>query len=106
MFTPGPGGLAQILGPTGGYLLAYPFAAFIAGWITERGGRTFARYALAAVAAELLIFAGGVGWLMALTRIPLAQAAHFGLYPFVFAEVIKVMSAAGIASRLRRWRRL
>lgn len=103
VFSPaGPGGIAQVLGPTGGYLIAYPLAALLAGWIAEHGGRTFARLALAAVAGEMVLFAGGIAWLMALTRSPLAQAAQFGLYPFVFAEVIKVMAAAGIATRVRR----
>jgi biotin transport system substrate-specific component len=102
VFNPtGPGGIAQLLGPTGGYLIAYPFVAFLGGWIAERGQRTFARAALACVAAEVTLFAGGVAWLVTLTRVPWAQAAHFGLYPFVFAEVIKILSAAAIASRVR-----
>jgi biotin transport system substrate-specific component len=34
VFNPaGPGGIAQILGPTGGFLMAYPLVAFVAGWI-------------------------------------------------------------------------
>src|SRR5579884_1150227 len=38
VFSPaGPGGIAQLLGPTGGYLIAYPFVAFLAGWIAEHG---------------------------------------------------------------------
>jgi hypothetical protein len=39
--------------------------------------------------------------LMAITRVPVAQGIALGLYPFVFAEVMKVMFAAGVASRLR-----
>src|SRR5271169_6672634 len=47
VFSPtGPGGIAQLLGPTGGFLLAYPFVAGIAGWIVETGRRTFARAAV------------------------------------------------------------
>jgi biotin transporter BioY len=56
---------------------------------------------LACIAAEVTLFACGLVWLVTLIRVPWAQAAHFGLYPFVFAEVIKVLSAAGIASRVR-----
>jgi biotin transport system substrate-specific component len=100
VFSPaGPGGVAQLLGPTGGYLLAYPVAAFVAGWIAERGDGKFGRFLVAALAAEILIFAGGIGWLMVLTR-GAEQAVTFGLYPFMFAEIIKVMSAAGIATRV------
>ena len=38
-------GIAQLLGPTGGYLISYPFVAFLAGWIAEGGPKTFTRYA-------------------------------------------------------------
>ncbi len=102
VFSPaGPGGIAQLLGPTGGYLMAYPVAAFLAGWIAERGRPSFGRFAAGALAAEIAVFAGGLGWL-ALLMHGATQAMRFGLYPFVFAEVIKVMSAAGLANRLRR----
>lgn len=102
VFNPtGLGGVAQLLGPTGGFLLAYPFVAGIAGWIMESGKRTFVRAATAAVLAEIALFAGGLSWLAILTH-SLAQAVRFGLYWFVFAEVIKVMSAAAIASGWRR----
>lgn len=102
VFNPtGLGGVAQLLGPTGGFLLAYPFVAGIAGWIMESGKKTFARAATAAVLAEIALFAGGLSWLAILTH-SLAQALRFGLYWFVFAEVIKVMSAAAIASGWRR----
>jgi biotin transport system substrate-specific component len=96
------GGVAQLLGPTGGFLLAYPVVAFVAGLIAERGTRSFPRYAVASIAGELVLFASGVAWLMAITRVPVAQGIALGIYPFVFAEVMKVMFAAGVASRLRR----
>ncbi len=99
-FAGGPGGAAYLFGPTGGYLLAYPAAAFLAGWLWERAPRNFGRAALAAVAGDVALFAGGLAWLMGLTH-SLPQAAAFGLYPFVFAEVIKIMTAAGVATRLR-----
>jgi len=98
VFNPaGLGGVAQLLGPTGGYLLAYPFVAALAGWIMERGKKTFARAAIAGLTAEVFLFAGGISWLAVLTH-SLAQAVRFGLYWFVFAEVIKVMSAAAISA--------
>jgi biotin transport system substrate-specific component len=102
VFNPtGPGGMAQLLGATGGFLMAYPFVAFLAGYIFERGSKTFARAAVAGLLAETLLFAGGLGWLYMYTH-SLAKAAYFGLYWFVAAEVIKVMFAAAIASRFRR----
>ena len=102
VFNPtGLGGVAQLLGPTGGFLLAYPFVAGLAGWIMERGSRSFARAAMAGLLAEIVLFAGGLSWLVILTH-SLALAVRYGLYWFIFAEVMKIMAAAGIAGRLRR----
>jgi biotin transport system substrate-specific component len=103
VFSPmGPGGLAQLLGPTGGFLMAYPLVAGLAGWIIEQGQRSFARAAIAGLLAEIVLFAGGIGWLVILTH-SFAQALRFGLYWFVFAEVIKILLAAGAA---RGWQRM
>jgi len=102
VFSPaGPGGLAQLFGPTGGFLIAYPFVAFLAGYLFERGAKSFARATVAGILAEILLFAGGLAWLYALTH-SLAKAAYLGLYWFVAAEVLKVMFAAAIAARWRR----
>jgi biotin transport system substrate-specific component len=99
VFSPvGLGGVAQILGVTGGYLLAYPFVAALAGFIFERGKKTFARAAIAGLLAEILLFVSGLSWLYFLTH-SLAKAAYLGLYWFLAAEVIKVMVAAAVAAR-------
>ena len=105
VFSPtGPGGVAQLLGPTGGFLLAYPFVAGIAGWVFEArtGAKSFARAAAACLLAETYLFVGGLSWLAILTH-SVAQAVRFGLYWFVFAEVIKIMSAAALASGWQRF---
>ena len=103
VFNPtGPGGIAQLFGVTGGFLLVYPFVAFLAGYVFELRAKTFARAALAGLLGEVLLFAGGLSWLYMLTH-SLAKAAYLGLYWFLAAEVIKVMLAAAIAVRGRRW---
>jgi biotin transporter BioY len=56
---------------------------------------------VAATLGEVLLFAGGLAWLSVWTHGSWWQAAHFGLYPFVFAEVVKVMAAAALAARAR-----
>ncbi|HTR25032.1 MAG TPA: biotin transporter BioY [Terriglobales bacterium] len=102
VFNPaGMGGVAQIMGATGGFLMAYPFVAFVAGWIYERSSRRFVWAAFAGMAGEAVLFAGGLSWLFVLTH-SLALAVRWGLYWFVFAEVIKIMLAAGVASSWRR----
>jgi biotin transport system substrate-specific component len=110
VFSPtGPGGVAQLLGPTGGFLLAYPFVAGIAGWVfdgkSEAKKKSFAHAILACVLAEIYLFAGGLSWLAILTH-SFAQAIRFGLYWFIFAEVIKIMSAAALASGWQRFHKV
>jgi len=102
VFNPtGPGGIAQLLGPTGGFLMVYPLVAFVAGFLFERGAKTFLHASIAGLVAEIFLFAGGLTWLYVFTH-SLAKAAYLGLYFFVAAEVMKVMFAAAIAARWRR----
>jgi biotin transport system substrate-specific component len=97
VFNPlGPGGVAQLFGFTGGFLLAYPFVAFVAGYIFERGKKSFARAAIAGTLAEIVLFAGGVSWLYALTH------SFKAAYVFLPAEVLKIVVAAAIAAGWRR----
>lgn len=103
VFSPvGPGGIVQLIGPTGGYLMSYPIAAFLAGWIAEHGKRTISRMSIAAMAGEVLLFLGGVSWLMTIAHVPLRQAANWGIYPFAFFEIIKIMVAVSGSVRLHR----
>lgn len=104
VFAPtGPGGMAQLLGPTGGYLLAYPAVAFLAGWIFEklrhsRAG-VLAGALVAGTAGEALLFASGIAWLKLAAHLSFAQAAGFAVYPFFAGEALKVALAAGLASK-------
>ena len=101
------GGIAHILGPTGGFLMAYPLVAFVAGYIfehnSEHSSRGFAWAALSSVAAELVLFAGGLSWLAVLTH-SVSLAIRFGRSWFIFAEVIKVLMASAVAARWRQHR--
>jgi len=108
VFNPtGLGGLAQLLGPTGGFLLAYPFVAGIAGWVFDAKNekKSFARAAIACTLAEIFLFVCGLSWLAVLTH-SVALAIRFGLYWFVFAEVIKIMSASALASGWQRFHKV
>src|SRR5436305_7730811 len=103
VFAPvGAPGILRFAGPSAGYLIAYPLVAALTGSIFERGKQTFARAISAALLGELLLFACGVSCLYVLTH-SLARAIAFGLYWFIFAEVMKVMFASGIASTWRRF---
>ncbi|HKE85162.1 MAG TPA: biotin transporter BioY [Vicinamibacterales bacterium] len=99
-----PPGALRLLGPTGGYLMAYPFAAFVAGWLAERGlDRQYVGSFLAMLAGLVIIFAFGIAWLALFARtvsggspIGISAALSTGLYPFLFADIIKLAIAAGL----------
>jgi biotin transport system substrate-specific component len=95
---PGP---ARFLGPTAGYLLAYPPAAFVTGWIVERGvsgaRSEFASFRAdgakligALVSGEAIIFLGGCAWLALVTGVGWMNSFRIGALPFLPGEIIKM----------------
>ena len=96
----GAPGLARLLGPTGGYLLAYPVAAALAGRLGA-GRPSFATRALAAMAGILVLYLGGLTQLAVLTG-SLATAAVLGVLPFVAADAVKALVAAAVSGPRRR----
>ena len=105
-----PPGLLRLFGPTGGYLVAYPVAAFAVGYLAERGfARRYATSVAAMLAGLAIIYASGVLWLAFFARtatgsasIGLVAALSSGLLPFVLADLAKLAAAAGITPGL--WR--
>jgi biotin transport system substrate-specific component len=95
-----PQGFLRLLGPTGGFLMAYPFAAFVAGYLAERGfDRRYLTSVLAMAAGLGLVFACGVTWLAffaAPTALGLPRALELGLYPFVGVDILKILLAAAV----------
>ena len=94
-------GAARLFGPTGGYLMSYPLAAFVTGYLGARGfDRRYLTSVIAMLAGLVVIFSSGVLWLGLLVG---TQAALLtGLYPFIVADVVKVLAAAGVMPGL--WR--
>jgi biotin transport system substrate-specific component len=95
-----PQGPLRLLGPTGGYLMAYPIAAFLTGYLAERGfDRRYVTSVLAMAAGYAAIFAGGVSWL-ALFSWPAAlgfdAALRAGLYPFMLGAACKLLLGAAV----------
>ena len=90
-----PPGALRLFGPTGGYLLAYPVAAFVTGWLAERRwDRRYLTAAAAMIAGLLIIFAGGVLWLVAGVHLQFFAALATGFTPFIIADILKVGVAA------------
>jgi len=112
VFNPlGPGGIAQLLGPTGGYLMSYPVAAFAAGYFADRGhvpGRRFSPalgIMLGALSAEMVMFAGGTLWFWTLTHYAAKTILAMAILPFLPGEAIKVAFASALALQWRRFRK-
>jgi biotin transport system substrate-specific component len=92
-----PQGFGRLLGPTGGYLMSYPLAAFVTGYLAQRGlDRRYATSVLAMGAGLAIIFASGVAWLAFGGHVGLAVAIRTGLIPFIPADIIKVLLAATV----------
>jgi biotin transport system substrate-specific component len=93
-----PQGFGRLVGPTGGYLMSYPFAAFAAGYLAQRGlDRRYLTSVLAMLAGLTIIFACGVAWMAWGTpRLGLSTAVGTGLIPFIPADIVKVLLAATV----------
>lgn len=103
-----PPGALRLLGPTGGYLMAYPLAAWCVGRLAERGfDRRYLPSVLAMAVGLAVIYAGGAVWLAFFARsvvqtgaVGLQAALASGVYPFVVADALKLLAAAGIVPGL------
>jgi len=108
VFAPGPlasSGLAHLLGPTGGYLLAYPLAVTLVSFLWRRSGRGFAAALACAAAGNLAILACGAVWLAVLTHAPASSAITLGVLPFLPGDALKIAAAAALATGFQRLRR-
>jgi biotin transport system substrate-specific component len=97
----GLAGPARFLGPTAGYLISYPAAAFVTGWLVERGAQIsparranshFAGLSLisALISGEAIIFLGGCVWLALGLGLGWKLALEQGALPFIPGEIIKM----------------
>jgi biotin transport system substrate-specific component len=101
VFSMGHGGPLWLAGPTAGYLYSYPFAAWLAGWLSERGwGSTTLRAVVGMLAALGVIYLGGWSWLAALSGARMAWLA--GVKPFILADIVKIALGASLLPQLQR----
>ena len=99
VFSNGAAGLPWLLGPTGGYLLAMPAAAFVTGAVAGASGGA-ARLVLGLTLGTLTIYAGGVSWLLMASGGSLATALSLGVVPFIAGDVTKILIAFFAAKSL------
>jgi biotin transport system substrate-specific component len=109
-------GLARFAGPTAGYLFSYPMAAFVTGWLVERGAKTRDSHSEgsllvglslvgALISGEVIIFACGCAWLALILRMGWGVALEQGALPFVPGEIIKMALIVATAGGLQLARR-
>src|SRR6266436_10364402 len=97
------GGLAPLVGPTAGYLAGFVAAAFVTGWLSERGwDRSVPRLFVAMGLGHIVILATGFAWLVFGMKLGFEKAWLVGIAPFVAASVIKNALGAALVPAIRR----
>jgi len=96
-FAGGFGGLGVLLGPTGGYLVSFPAAAYVTGAFSEHGwDRRFLTAVAAMAIGSLVILLAGWSWLVVALRTAPIAAFNVGVAPFLIGDVIKIVLAAAV----------
>jgi biotin transport system substrate-specific component len=100
VFAPISDGFPGLIGPTAGYLWMYPIAAYLTGSLLDRGfNASWAARWAAIGAGDLLVFAGGAGWLIAFAHLSAAQAFALGVAPFIIGDLLKISIASALPSQ-------
>ena len=100
-------GFARLLGPTGGYLLAYPVAAWVTGWLNQPDGVQAVgaqhaaplRVGMGVLAGLVLIHLGGLAQLAILTG-SIAGAAQLATWPFLLGDLLKIAVLVPVLTQL------
>lgn len=96
-FAGGGSGIVRFLGPTGGYLVAFPAAAYVTGAFAEHGWDKEYLTAVAAMAiGSVVIFLGGWAWFAVLTNTSPVAAFKIAVSPFLPGDVIKISLGAAV----------
>src|SRR4030042_1361982 len=101
VFYGGKGGLAHLLGPTGGYLFGFALCAWIAGFISERIRHRLGGEILAVIIGSLIIYGLGVPWLKLFTKMSWSKALMVGMIPFLIGDALKAAVAIILARAVR-----
>ncbi|MGY4624763.1 biotin transport system substrate-specific component [Bradyrhizobium sp. USDA 4486] len=97
------GGIAPLVGPTAGYLFGFVLAAFMTGWLAERGWDRSVVLLFAAMAVgHIVILAAGFGWLAFGLGLGAAKAWQVGIVPFIAASLVKNTLGAALMPAARR----
>lgn len=101
VFSNGGAGLPWLMGPTGGYLIAMPAAAFVSGWFVSHARGRLGIAALGLAAGLGMIYLGGVSQLLLMTQQSLGEVVAVGVLPFLIGDVTKLLVAVAIVRMVR-----
>ncbi len=90
------GGPAAFVGPTAGYLISFPVAAAVVGWLAGDGGKTWRSF-MVSLAGILVIYFIGASWLALILNLSAKQAFALDVAPFLLADVVKALMVAVVA---------
>jgi biotin transport system substrate-specific component len=103
VFAGGGATILYLLGPTGGYLWSFPLAAALTGWLVERGASRKAwKLALTLVLSDALILISGTLWLRGYFGVAPHEVWHWGFYPFLIGDILKISFVGVTLPRLLR----
>ncbi|MEW5796342.1 MAG: biotin transporter BioY [Candidatus Zixiibacteriota bacterium] len=95
VFAGGAAGVGVLAGPTGGYLIGFLAAAYVAGWLADLGwDKGYVKSVVAMLAGNVVIFACGLAQLS--MYVPAGSVLALGLYPFIAGGIVKIALAAVI----------
>lgn len=102
VFSPhGAPGIARFFGPTAGYLLAFPLAAYVTGTLFDRGlWSSYTGRLVAIVLGSAVVFLGGAAWLAHFVG-GFGKALVVGVAPYLLGDAVKTIVAAGVAPWVR-----
>ncbi len=101
VFAGGTGGIGRIIGPTGGYLLGYLPAVFVAGWIVEKTKPGLLFDLTAMICASIILYGCGLIWLKIITGLTWGKTLALGMYPFLLGDALKIAAAVPVVKMLR-----
>jgi biotin transport system substrate-specific component len=84
------GGLSNLFGPTGGYILAYPLMVFVIAFIAEKLKKSIVSYAFGMLGALVICYTVGTLWLAVVAKMSFESALFAGVVPFVIFDIIKI----------------
>lgn len=96
------GGLAVLAGPTGGFIIAWPFTAAFIGGLTTRFGYSTKSIVLSMISGNILCYMFGVVWFIFLTQTQVLAALTACVFPFLLGDALKIIAATFLSKRCRK----